>query len=188
MQSIFVQLNTAGSDTGPFMIYSNVDGYITAYGINISKALLTAGVTISVPDFTTSVKIRSNGKCTNSIIVDMLPTTTTTTTRQPTTTTSTTTSTSTSTSTSTTSSTSTSTSTSTTTSPVCQCYSLENTTGLTLEYQYTPCGSSELTTVSLPGNNLDDVCSKTIPLLNAIGIVITGPFGICTTNSNCIPT
>jgi hypothetical protein len=188
MQQILVKLNTAASDTGPFMIYSNVDEYVTAYGVNISKTALLVGVTVTVPDFTTSVKIRSNGKCTNSIIVNILPTTTTTTTRQPTTTTSTTTSTSTSTSTSTTSSTSTSTTTSTTTSPVCQCYSLENITGLTLEYQYTPCGSSELTTVSLPGNNLDDVCSKTIPLLNAIGIVITGPFGTCTTNSNCIPT
>ena len=76
MQAIFVKLNTAGGDTGPFMIYSNVDGYIVAYGINISKANLTSGVTINVPDFTTSVKIRSNGKCTNSIIVNIPPTTT----------------------------------------------------------------------------------------------------------------
>jgi hypothetical protein len=68
---VFVKLTSAGSDTGPFMVYSNIDGYVYAYGVNISKSALTTGLYITVPDYTTSVKIRSNGKCTNNIIVNI---------------------------------------------------------------------------------------------------------------------
>jgi hypothetical protein len=68
---IFVQLNTGGSDTGPFMVYSNLNNYeAPAYG-PYTKAQLLAGVTITVPDSTTSIKIRSNGHCVNSIIVNL---------------------------------------------------------------------------------------------------------------------
>ena len=68
---IFVQLSTVGSDTGPFMVYSNLNNYeAPAYG-PYTKAQLLAGVTITVPDATTGVRIRSNGKCTNSIIVNL---------------------------------------------------------------------------------------------------------------------
>jgi len=68
---IFVILNTAESDTGPFMVYSNLNNYTApAYG-PYTKAQLLAGVTITVPNVTTSVKIRNNGKCTNSIIVNL---------------------------------------------------------------------------------------------------------------------
>ena len=68
---IFVKLNTAGIDVGPFMVYSNLNSYAApAYG-PFTKTALTTGVTITVPDVTTSVKIRSNGKCVNSIIVNL---------------------------------------------------------------------------------------------------------------------
>ncbi len=68
---IFVQLNTSGSDTGSFMVYSNLNNYqAPAYG-PYTKAQLTTGVNIIVPDSTTSVKIRNNGKCTNSIILNI---------------------------------------------------------------------------------------------------------------------
>jgi hypothetical protein len=68
---IFVKLNTAGSDTGPFMVYSNLNNYeAPAYG-PYTKAQLLTGVTITVPDATTDVRIRNNGKCTNSIIVNL---------------------------------------------------------------------------------------------------------------------
>jgi len=68
---IFVILNTAESDTGPFMVYSNLNNYAApAYGPYTKTQLLT-GVTITVPNVTTSVKIRNNGKCTNSIIVNL---------------------------------------------------------------------------------------------------------------------
>lgn len=68
---IFVQLNTSGSDTGPFMVYSNLNNYqAPAYG-PYTKAQLTTGVNVIVPDSTTSIKIRNNGKCTNSIILNI---------------------------------------------------------------------------------------------------------------------
>lgn len=68
---VFVQLSSVGNDAGPFMIYSNVDGYVIAYAVQISSATLLNGVMLTLPDYTTSVKIRSNGKCTNSIIVNI---------------------------------------------------------------------------------------------------------------------
>lgn len=68
---IFVKLNTVGIDAGPFMVYSNLNNYAApAYG-PFTEPALSAGVTITVPDATTSVRIRSNGKCTNSIIVNL---------------------------------------------------------------------------------------------------------------------
>jgi hypothetical protein len=68
---VFVQLSSVGADAGPFMIYSNVDGYVTAYAVQVSAATLTTGVMLTLPEYTTSVKVRSNGKCTNSIIVNI---------------------------------------------------------------------------------------------------------------------
>ena len=68
---IFVKLSSADADTGPFMVYSNVNNYeAPAYGPYTKSAML-AGVYINVPNSTSSVKIRSNGKCTNSIIVNL---------------------------------------------------------------------------------------------------------------------
>lgn len=94
---VFIKLTPPlGTDIGPFMIYSNWDGFTAVYGINISLTSLLNGVSLTVPDGTTQVKIRCNGKCTNDIIVNV---------GQPITITSTSTSTSTSTTSSTTSTT-----------------------------------------------------------------------------------
>jgi hypothetical protein len=122
--TIFIKLDSVGANAGPFMVYSNTDGYITAYGVQISKANLLVGVNVIVPDGTTGIKIRSNGRCTNDIVVAVpsVPTTSTTTTTSTTSTTSTSTTTTagptttTTTATPTTTTTSTSTTTSTTTS------------------------------------------------------------------------
>lgn len=131
-----ITLNIAGTDTGPFNLYSNINGYISAFAVNITKAQLLAGyVTDAIPNGTTIIRIMSIGDCTNYIDVPLPnclligtgvitippPTTTTTTTTLPlTTTTSTSISTSTTTTTvipttTTTTSSSTSTTTSTTT-------------------------------------------------------------------------
>ncbi len=85
-----ITLLSAGSGTGPFYIYSNVDGFVTPFLFNISKAALFAGYpTDQIPDGTTSVRITSlSAECNNSVDV-VLPTTTTTTTAAPTTTTTT---------------------------------------------------------------------------------------------------
>jgi hypothetical protein len=84
--TITITLTTAGTDTGPFSLFSNVDGYTTAFVTGVSKAALVAGYSTSLaPVGTTTVRVKSNGLCTNYIdIVLALPTTTTTTSTCPT--------------------------------------------------------------------------------------------------------
>ena len=91
-QTVTITLTSAGSDSGPFNLYSNVDGYTTAFAFSVSKASLLAGYTsVAVPDLTTTIRILSVGICTNYIDVNISGiTTTTTTTTSTTSTTSTT--------------------------------------------------------------------------------------------------
>ena len=77
-----ITLTTAGTDSGPFNLYSNLDGYVTAFESGISQASLLAGYASSlVPDYTTMIRILSTGACTNyiDIVLDEVTTTTTTT-------------------------------------------------------------------------------------------------------------
>jgi hypothetical protein len=62
-----ITLITASLDSGPFDIYSNVDGFITPIANDVSKEDLLAGYTIDVPEFTTTVRIQSDGICENYI-------------------------------------------------------------------------------------------------------------------------
>jgi hypothetical protein len=81
--TVLITLTTAGTDSGPFDLYSNLDGYISAFESAVPKASLLAGYPSSlVPDFTTTIRVRSNnGLCTNYIDIPVAePTTTTTTT------------------------------------------------------------------------------------------------------------
>ena len=113
--TVLITLTIAGTDSGPFDLYSNLDGYLSAFESGVDKTLLLAGYPSSlVPDFTTTIRVRSNnGLCTNYVDIPVeQPTTTTTSSSSTSTSTS---SSSTTTSTSTTSSSSTSTTTSTTT-------------------------------------------------------------------------
>lgn len=84
--NILLTLTTAGTDTGPFSLFSNVDGYVTAFETGVSKAALIAGyLTTLAPVGTTTVRIKSTGLCTNYIdVVLTSPTTTTTTSTCPT--------------------------------------------------------------------------------------------------------
>lgn len=98
-----IKLTLAGIDTGPFNLYSNIDGYISAFAVNITKAQLLAGYpTDAIPNLTTIIRIMSIGDCTNYIdvplptclligtgVITIPPPTTTTTTTLPLTTTST---------------------------------------------------------------------------------------------------
>lgn len=100
-QTVLITLTTAGADTGPFSLYSNINGFVLAFETNVSKEDLEAGYTsVLVPDNTTVIRVQSsNPVC--DVYVDLNIVTTSTT----------------STSSTSTSSTSTSTTSTTTTSP-----------------------------------------------------------------------
>jgi hypothetical protein len=106
-----ITLTVAGVMTGPFNIYSNIDGFLSAFDTNITKAQLLAGYpTDNIPDGTITIRISSVGACYNYIDL-IVPVATTTTSTSSTTTSTSSTTTSTSTSTTTTSSSSTTTTT-----------------------------------------------------------------------------
>ena len=46
---VFITLTSAGADAGPFNLYSNVDGFVSAFAVNIPKATLLAGYAATVP-------------------------------------------------------------------------------------------------------------------------------------------
>lgn len=92
--TVYIILTLAGSDTGPFDLYSDASGYTTAFETGISRATLVAGYFSSLaPVGTTTVLVRSTGVCQRDLYLPVAgsPTTTTTTTGAPITTTSTTT-------------------------------------------------------------------------------------------------
>lgn len=91
--NVLITLTTAGVDTGPFNLYSNVDSYTTAFETNISRGILVAGYTSTiVPPGTSAIRVKSMGVCTNYVDITVtVPSTTTTTTTASGTTTSTTT-------------------------------------------------------------------------------------------------
>jgi hypothetical protein len=78
-QTVVITLTIAGTDTGPFDLYSDADGYTSPFAINISKAALTAGYTsYAVPNAATLIKVVSKGTCTNSITLPIVGTSATT--------------------------------------------------------------------------------------------------------------
>ncbi len=77
--NIYITLTSAGADSGPFNLYSNVDGFVSVFDTNVSKSTLLAGYSTIAPAGTTTVRIMSNGACTNFIDVIVGTTTTTTT-------------------------------------------------------------------------------------------------------------
>lgn len=79
--TVLITLTLAGTDSGPFDLYSNLDGYLSAFESGVDKALLLAGYPSSlVPDYTTIIRVRSNNpSCTNYVEIPVgEPTTTTT--------------------------------------------------------------------------------------------------------------
>ena len=127
--TVLITLTIAGSDTGPFDLYSDVDGFVVPFETNVPKASLIAGYTSSlVPDGAVLIRVKSDSVCTNYIDLIIGATTTTT-------------------------STSTSTTTTTTTTYPCECVRLENTTEGDLNILITPCGESELSQL-VPANSV----------------------------------
>ena len=79
--TVLITLTVAGANTGPFNLYSNVDGFVSPFASGVSKAALLAGYTSTVvPLGTTTIRVVSFGECTNTIDISVITTTTTTTT------------------------------------------------------------------------------------------------------------
>jgi hypothetical protein len=79
--TVLITLTTAGADSGPFDLYTNLDGYVSAFATGVSKSALLAGYASSaVPDFATIIRVKSTGDCVNYIDITLVGTTTTTTT------------------------------------------------------------------------------------------------------------
>lgn len=76
-----ITLTAAGVDSGPFNLYSDVDGYVTPFETLVEKALLLAGYPVdSIPGGSVYVRIKSiNPDCSNYVDV-LIPVATTTTT------------------------------------------------------------------------------------------------------------
>lgn len=81
MATFIITLTLAGSDTGPFNLYSNLDGFIVPFESSIAKGDLEAGYTSTlVPDAASVIRIQSNNPLCDNYIDLSVPTTTTTTT------------------------------------------------------------------------------------------------------------
>ena len=90
--TILITLTTVGIDCSTFDIYSNVDGFISAFETDVPKASLSAGFSsANAPDGTTIIRVKAKGVCTNYIDITLSTITTTTTTSSTSTTTTTTT-------------------------------------------------------------------------------------------------
>jgi len=93
MKTVEITLNSPGTSTGPFDLYSDIDSYTSEFDSNISRDSLISGyVSTFVPDSANIIRVKSTGICTNYTDITITsPTTTTTTSTTTTTTTSTTT-------------------------------------------------------------------------------------------------
>ena len=90
--TILITLTTVGIDCSTFDIYSDVDGFLSAFETDVPKDSLSAGFSsANVPDGTTIVRVKAKGVCTNYIDITLSTITTTTTSSTSTTTTTTTT-------------------------------------------------------------------------------------------------
>lgn len=80
--TVFITLTTAGTDSGPFNLYSDVDAFSAPFEIGVSKIDLTSGYASSlVPDLATIIRVISTSTlCTNYVDITIESTTTTTTT------------------------------------------------------------------------------------------------------------
>jgi hypothetical protein len=91
-KTVTITLTVAGTDTGPFDLYSDADGYAAPFASGISKAALESGYTsVVVPDAATIIRVKSvSSLCPNYVDLTIVTSTTTTTTTTSTTSTTTT--------------------------------------------------------------------------------------------------
>ena len=66
--TVLITLTTAGADSGPFDLYTELDGYTTPFETGVTKSSLLAGYTSTlVPDYATIIRVTSTGDCINYI-------------------------------------------------------------------------------------------------------------------------
>lgn len=77
-QTVIITIAAAGTDTGPFNLFSDADAYVTAFATGIAKSALLAGYTSTVvPDAATIVRVKSNSVgCTNYVDMEITSITT----------------------------------------------------------------------------------------------------------------
>ena len=72
--TVLIMLTTAGADSGPFNLYSDVNGYTSPFEVGVGKGALLAGFpSSSVPDGTNIIRVMSNGACTNHVDITVTP-------------------------------------------------------------------------------------------------------------------
>ncbi len=70
--TVLLTLVTAGVDSGPFDLYSNLDSYAIPFEVGVSKAALQGGYTTAlVPDYTSTVRVKSTGICINFVDIPL---------------------------------------------------------------------------------------------------------------------
>jgi hypothetical protein len=80
-QTITITLTVAGPSTGPFNLYSNIDGFLIPFETGISRTALLAGYTSTlVPNGASTVRVTSTGTCYSSVDLSITGITSTTTT------------------------------------------------------------------------------------------------------------
>lgn len=76
--TVIITLSVAGTDTGPFNLYTDLDGFATPFETGVSRADLLAGYTSSVvPDYTNTIRVQSTGTCINYVDIAVSASTTT---------------------------------------------------------------------------------------------------------------
>jgi hypothetical protein len=71
--TVYITLTTAGTDSGPFNLYSDLDGFVTPFEVGVAKVDLESGYTsILVPDFTSVVRVLSTAQyCINYVDITL---------------------------------------------------------------------------------------------------------------------
>ena len=70
--NVTITLTSAGAGTGPFDLYSDLDGYIVPFETGVPKSSLVAGYTSTiVPDGTQTIRVQSIGICSNYIDINI---------------------------------------------------------------------------------------------------------------------
>ena len=178
-KSVLITLTTAGTSTGNFELFSDVDGYVTPFETGVSRSALLAGYTsVLVPNAATIIRVQSDTGCTNFVNLPIIGTTTTTTTTlAPATTTTTASPLGT---------------TTTTSSGPCECinYVIENISGSDAVVPFINCftGLSDSITIVAGGSASFCACSGSVPSSPGVVPIPLGPCPTTTTTTSSTST